>query len=147
MGKPLEFVSLFVRRDSVRPNPAGDHAVFALCSVTKRKFVKKHEFATVYFSFLRGPKSSDTAVVSHRDFKAEKLTECLHLITGAMSSRATPSRQTMSVEQRPLGWWNYVFSGVAPAGAAVFTNPLDVARVRMQLNGEGSAKAKMSIVE
>ena len=72
MGKPLEFVSLFVRRDSVRPNPAGDHAVFALCSVTKRKFVKKHEFATVYFSFLRGPKSSDTAVVSHRDFRGRK---------------------------------------------------------------------------
>lgn len=37
-----------------------------------------------------------------------------------------------------------VFAGLGPAGAAVFTNPFDVAKVRMQLQGEaksGGAKA------
>jgi len=43
-------------------------------------------------------------------------------------------------QKRPIGWLNYVFSGLAPATAAIFTNPLDVARVRMQLNGEGAAE-------
>ena len=32
---------------------------------------------------------------------------------------------------------NLVISGTGPAMAAVFTNPLDVARVNMQINGEG----------
>lgn len=34
---------------------------------------------------------------------------------------------------------NLLISGTGPAIAAVFTNPLDVARVNMQINGEGGA--------
>ncbi len=40
---------------------------------------------------------------------------------------------------RNVGFWHFAFCGAAPAMAAVITNPLDVARVRMQLNGEGGA--------
>ena len=40
---------------------------------------------------------------------------------------------------RNVGVWHFAFCGAAPALAAIATNPLDVARVRMQLNGEGGA--------
>ncbi len=36
-----------------------------------------------------------------------------------------------------------VIAGVGPAAAAVLTNPFDVAKVRMQLQGEGGSKAKI----
>jgi solute carrier family 25 protein 34/35 len=36
---------------------------------------------------------------------------------------------------------NLVLCGTAPACAAIFTNPMDMARVQMQLNGEKGAKA------
>ena len=35
---------------------------------------------------------------------------------------------------------NLLISGTGPAMAAVFTNPLDVARVNMQINGEGGGQ-------
>ncbi len=34
-------------------------------------------------------------------------------------------------------------AGIGPALAAVFTNPFDVAKVRMQLQGEGGSKSKV----
>ena len=36
-----------------------------------------------------------------------------------------------------------VIAGIGPAGAAIATNPFDVAKVRMQLQGEGGSKAKI----
>ena len=39
---------------------------------------------------------------------------------------------------------NFLISGTGPAMAAVFTNPMDVARVNMQINGEAGAKATYS---
>ena len=36
-----------------------------------------------------------------------------------------------------------VIAGIGPAGAAIFTNPFDVAKVRMQLQGEGGSKSKI----
>lgn len=47
-------------------------------------------------------------------------------------------------EKRPplVGLPGFVVAGMAPAAAALFSNPLDVARVRMQLNAElGTARA------
>lgn len=41
----------------------------------------------------------------------------------------------------PGGVAGLVMSGAAPAVAATVTNPLDVARVNMQLNGEGGGAA------
>ena len=52
--------------------------------------------------------------------------------------RCLPTREAQPV---PKGYGSggllgMVFSGLGPAGAAIFTNPFDVAKVRMQLQGE-----------
>jgi hypothetical protein len=41
------------------------------------------------------------------------------------------------------GFVGMAIAGIGPALAAVFTNPFDVAKVRMQLQGEGGSKSKV----
>jgi hypothetical protein len=66
--------------------------------------------------------------------------------THANALRTLPPRSPEPVPKTygASGLLGMVFSGLGPAGAAVFTNPFDVAKVRMQLQGEaqsGGAKA------
>eukprot|EP00741_Cyanophora_paradoxa_P003105 tig00000670_g3014.t1 len=55
---------------------------------------------------------------------------------------ALPPANAAHSESLPV-WQGFLFSSVAPMGAAVFTNPFDVARVRMQLQGERSAAERV----
>ncbi len=50
----------------------------------------------------------------------------------------------MHADSKAPAWHGFAFSSMAPMMAVVFTNPFDVAKVRVQLQGELASRANVA---